>query len=335
MSITYQVLGNPGQDNALYLQINKGTVIHRLLCDCGEGCVNMLKQHEIQSIDHLFFSHLHMDHVGGFDTFFRGNFNREARPNHIWGPPETARIMHHRFQGYLWNLLDNMVATWHVNDVHDSQIERWHFLASEGFSQMHFDAAIPHAGVIVDEPDYTVESLRMDHITPSLAYVIRESQRVNVNTARLEELGLRPGEWLRYLKERRFSAMDTVTIGDVTYDLVELRRELLIMTPGDSIAYLTDFLLDETAQDRLAAALHGCTTVICECQYRNADAEMAQRHHHMTPADVATLAKRADIGKLILFHISERYPPAVWLEMLAEARAIFPNTYFPEGWEIR
>ena len=77
---------------------------------------------EIQTIDHLFFSHLHMDHIGGFDTFFRCTFNRTAKENHIGGPPQTSTILHHRFQGFLWNLLGKEQATFQAHGLHGDRI---------------------------------------------------------------------------------------------------------------------------------------------------------------------------------------------------------------------
>ena len=111
MSITFRVLGQVGRDNSLLVQVDSGHAIESLLFDCGEECLSELSIAEIQSIDHLFFSHLHMDHVGGFDSFFRCNFDRATKPNQIWGPPETARVLQHRFQGFLWNLHEQMEAT--------------------------------------------------------------------------------------------------------------------------------------------------------------------------------------------------------------------------------
>jgi hypothetical protein len=36
------------------------------------------------------------------------------------------------------------------------------------------------------------------------------------------------------------------------------------VTPGDSVAYLTDFLLpDEASTDRVVVALRGCRTLVC------------------------------------------------------------------------
>jgi ribonuclease Z len=76
------------------------------------------------------------------------------------------------------------------------------------------------------------------------------------------------------------------------------------------------------------------TTIVCECQYRHADRELAQRNHHMTTTGVAALAQRAGAGRLVLFHLSNRYRFEEWTEMLGEVRAIFQNATFPEHWNV-
>ena len=37
---------------------------------------------------------------------------------------------------------------------------------------------------------------------------------------------------------------------------------------------------------------------------------------------------------MVLFHLSERYRPPEWLELLEEARAVFPRTVFAEHWGL-
>ncbi|MGZ3675881.1 MAG: MBL fold metallo-hydrolase, partial [Ktedonobacterales bacterium] len=75
MSIDFHILGDPGRDNALFVRVQTGQALHRLLFDCGEGCLSALPVAEVQAVDHLCFSHLHMDHIGGFDSFFRVTYN--------------------------------------------------------------------------------------------------------------------------------------------------------------------------------------------------------------------------------------------------------------------
>lgn len=331
MSLQFQILGDPGRDNALLVRVDSGQALDRLLFDCGDGCLSELPFAEIQAIDHLCFSHLHMDHIGGFDTLFRCTFDRNSKPNRIWGPPETSRILQHRFQGFLWNLHDQMSGTWHVSDVYPSEIRTSRFELREGFSTRHDESIEAYERVIFDGGTFVVEAMTMDHRTPSLAYVVREKPRKNVDISRLAALGLRPGPWLKQLKEAPNNRA-TVVVDGVQCSLEELRSKLIVETPGDSIAYLTDFLLDEPAVNFLADALRGCQTIVCEGQYRHSDVELARRNFHMTTTWSAELARRANAKELVLFHLSDRYQRADWVEMLEEATRVFPNTRYPEHW---
>ena len=147
MSTTFQILGAAGRDNALLVQVDSGQAVERLLFDCGEGCLSDTALGDILAIDHLLFSHLHVDHVAGFDSFFRCTFNRDTKPNRIWGPPETARILQHRLQGFLWNLHEEMSATWFVSDVHLDQIRTTRFELREAFAVAHDEGAQPYERV--------------------------------------------------------------------------------------------------------------------------------------------------------------------------------------------
>lgn len=340
MSISFRILGQAGRDNALLVQVDSGQGVERLLFDCGEGCVAELAFAEVLAVDHLFFSHLHMDHVAGFDSFFRATFDRDraSRPNHIWGPPGTGRILQHRFQGFLWNLLEDMAAArWQVSDIHLGEVRTARFELREAFGVAHEEGARPHAGIVWEGTGCTVEAVTMDHKTPTLGYIVREKARRNIDTSRLPSLGLRPGPWLKQVKEESpggSAAAEVVVIDGVTHPMEELRQKLIVETPGDAIAYLTDFILDEAALERLTEALRGCRVMVCEGQYRHADLELARKHHHMTSVLSATLAQQAQVGELVLFHLSERYQRGEWLEMLREARQIFPKTSFAPHWGL-
>ncbi len=102
--IAVPVLGEPGRDNALLARVGTGQATFRLLFDCGEGCLWTLSVAEVHAVDALFFSHLHIDHVAGFDGFLRLNFARPDGPVLVFGPAGTTRAIHHRLRGVTWNL---------------------------------------------------------------------------------------------------------------------------------------------------------------------------------------------------------------------------------------
>lgn len=333
MSISFQVLGEPGGDNALLLQIDSGQSLERLLFDCGEGCLATVPFADVQAIDHVFFSHFHMDHVSGFDSLFRCVYGREAKPNWIWGPPGSSRILHHRFQGFTWNLHEGMNATWRIGEIHADHVTVTRFELHEAFTVAHAEAPRAYDGVLCDGAGFRVEAMTMDHRTPSMAYIVREKPRQNIDTSRLASLGLRPGPWLKQVKDATDGG-STVVVDGATRTVDEMRRLLLVETPGDSVAYLTDFLLDDAAIDRLADALRGCRTLVCEGQYRHADWELAQRHYHMTTVRSAMLAARAQAAELVLLHLSDRYQRHEWIDMLGEAREVFAHTSYPSSWNL-
>jgi ribonuclease Z len=331
LTISWQVLGDPGRDNALLARLDSGQGIERLLFDCGEGCLSALSRAEILAINHLCFSHLHMDHVGGFDSFFRRTYNRLSPPNRIWGPPNTARILHHRFRGFLYNLHHYQTGTWRVTDIFPEYQKTARFELSEAFEVVHEEETSAGGSLILNTERYTMEAFTLDHNTPSLGYLLREKPRFNVDTEKMQAMGLPHGAWIKALKEP-LPGQTEVEIGERRYALTTLREALLIETPGDSLAYLTDFRMDEETREFLADRLKGCQTVLCESQYRHADRELAIRNYHLTATDAAQLALAGEFGALVLFHLSDRYTRQDWREMLQEAQTIFPNTRFPEHW---
>ncbi len=330
MSIQIQVLGNPGRDNALYASVNSGQRIVSLLFDCGQAVLSRLSSASVQDIDHLFFSHFHMDHVSGFDAFFRANFNRPAKPVRVWGPPQTIEIMHHRFRGFWWNLHRNQPGIWEVSQISADRVEMSRFRTRDAFATEEKSAPRKHDGVILADPDFTVETALLQHHGTTLGYVVRETARQNIDPDKLQATGLAPGRWVQQLKD----GADEIEVDGKKLDGAKLRADLLVETQGESLAYLTDFLLDEATHEFLKSWLGGVDTVVCEAQYRHGDLDLAQRNHHTTTRQVAQIAKEAKIGKLVLFHLSQRYRPDEWTAMLKEARKIFPATSFPAHWKL-
>lgn len=325
-----QVLGRPGKDNALLVTADNGQGQTRLLLDCGGHTLDTVPPGEIMGIDHLLFSHLHMDHVAGFDDFFRVNFERSGRENHIWGPPGTARIVGHRFRGYWWNHAPGMTGSWLVHEVSADRVRSWRFEAHEAFEVAWPAGDRSHDGTLLTTPQVSVEVIPLQHQGVSLGYVMREPDRVTTDAAALSALGLRGGPWLGQLKA---GATGTLDVNGAPHDAAELRARLLRTEAGQSAAYLTDFLLDEVEHARLAARLAGVETLYVEAQYAPADAPLAARTHHTTSEQGARLALAAGVRELVLLHVSRRYRPAEWAGMLEAAQAIFPAARFAPGWE--
>lgn len=324
------VLGQPAEDNALLITADNGNGLTRLLLDCGESTLQKVPFSDVQAIDHLLFSHLHMDHVAGFDSFFRMNFERVNKENHIWGPPETARIMAHRFRGYWWNYAQDLQASWLVHEIHADEIQTFRFEGQEAFEIAHPLESKPREEFLFKTPQVEVQAIDLQHQGPCLGFITREPQRSNINTAAMKALELKGGPWLAQLKA---GVSGPLEIDGKEYDADTLREQLVEYSPGQSAAYLTDFLLDETELKRLTPLLSNVQNLYAEAQYAPQDIELATRHHHTTVEQVALLAKQAQVQKLTLLHLSRRYSPGQWPELLQAARKVFKETGFPAGWE--
>jgi ribonuclease Z len=334
MSLTFEILGQPCRDNALFVKVDTGQAISRLLFDCGDGCPHQLETGELLEVDHLCLSHLHMDHVAGFDHFFRHNFDRTAKANRVWVPHGSGEAMHSRFRGFMWNLVDHkQKGEWFVHEVGPDAIRTAKYRACEGFrtAYMHADEPRRDRTVITGE-GYTVEALLLDHGTPSVGYVVREAPRVNVDVEKMRAKGLKSGPWVKRLRGAPAAVGEVIAVNGTEHSLAALQAELLVSTPGDSIAYLTDFRMTPATAEMLASCIRGVNTVVCESQYRASDVALADRVMHSTATEVASMAAKAGIGRLVLFHFSDRYQAEHRLDILNEARAIFANTHLPDGW---
>ncbi len=205
-------------------------------------------------------------------------------------------------------------------------------LTAEGFATAYDVGEAPFRGVIYEDGHVRVEGRIMDHGIPCMAYVVREATRVNIDPAIVTRLGLKPGPWMRQLKETVGDDIDTITIDGTPHRLMDLRRELLMTTSGVSLAYLTDFSVDIEAAPDFLTMVRGCDVIVCENNFRDADRELAVRSHHMVSSQVGRIAVLAGAGRLVLFHLSDRYTRSQWLELLEEVRRVFPGAEFPEGW---
>ncbi|MCL4109817.1 UNVERIFIED_CONTAM: hypothetical protein GTU68_059564 [Idotea baltica] len=303
--------------------------------DCGEGCATGLKKSDLQSVEHLCFSHFHMDHISGFDSFFRNNFNRETGVVNVWGPEQTIEVMHHRFRGFSWNLHHDQPGEWEVHEISEKEIRAARFITSEAFETAHPLPSRKKKDVIISAPGYSVEARILNHgTTPSIGYKIKECDRSNVDMTKLTAHGLRPGPWLKPVTSASTADSETIDLDGNPHVVGDLRKEFLIRSPGESLAYLTDFCLTDADRPEIIDWIRGTDTLVCEAQYRHSDLDLALKNHHSTTQLVGEIARDAEVGELVLQHISRRYSASEWLEMLTEAQAVFSNTRFPEHWNL-
>ena len=84
-------------------------------------------------------------------------------------------------------------------------------------------------------------------------------------------------------------------------------RELIGVTPGQRLAYLTD-LADTPANRATAIALaRGADILFIEAPFAAADAAMALDRRHLTTRAAGEIAREAGVRRIEPFHFSPRY----------------------------
>jgi len=174
------------------------------------------------------------------------------------------------------------------------------------------------AGVVCDEEEYTVSAVQSNHVVPSLAYALVEKPRPGkFHPKKAHALGVPKGELWSELQRG-----GEVTLSDGRI----VRAEEVLGSPrkGRKIVYTGD----TRPFDAFAEFAAGADLVIHDATLDDSLAEKAAVDGHSTPSQAAEQALKAGAERLVLTHISARYPDAQVL--LEQARKNFGNVVLAE-----
>jgi ribonuclease Z len=170
---------------------------------------------------------------------------------------------------------------------------------------------IHEEGVIDDDGEFKIEVKFLDHGVENCAYRITEKDTVKFDKEKLLSRGIK-GPIMRELMEKKSLHVNghTVHLQDVSH-----------VRKGDSFAVVIDTKYCKEAID----IAHGAKMLLCESTYLEEHKDLAEKHLHLTAKQAATIAKKADVGTLILTHFSARYLELEPFEQ--EAKEVFLNTF--------
>jgi ribonuclease Z len=253
-----------------------------------------------------------MDHFAGFDRLLRYLLHRPG-PLHLVGPTGFADRVAAKLDAYTWNLLDERSVDFAlvVDEFDGRLVERWRFRAREAFRRSEEEAPAFAPGFVLEEPDFSIEAIVLDHAMPCLAFALQERVRVNVWRQGLEQRDLAVGPWLNEAKRavRRGDPDDAIVRTDDgrTVSIGELKRDALRVAPGQRIAYVVDAAAHDKNVARAAELARGADQLFIEAAFADEDAEIAAARHHLTACAAGEIARRAGVRHVIPFHFSPRY----------------------------
>jgi ribonuclease Z len=258
-----------------------------ILFDCGEGTQRQMMRYGVGfSFTEVFFSHFHADHMLGITGLLRTMGLQDRTAPVTLYGPRGAQ----RILGAAMSL----------------GIER---------NKFPVEVVEIKPGDRLRRDDFDIVVFETDHRADTVGYALAEHTRLGrFHPDRARELGVPEGPlWGRLHKGETVTLDDSRTVRPE--DLVGApRRGRTVVYSGDTRPHLA-----------LLEAARGADLLIHEATFGGDEAERAVETGHSTASEAARVALEAGVRRLVLTHISPRYARDA-PELLAEARAVFPDT---------
>lgn len=267
------------------------------LIDCGEGTQVQLRKAKARfsKINHIFISHLHGDHCFGLPGLI-ASFRLLGRetPLHIYGPKGIKEMLETVFR---------------LTETH------------KGFEVVYHELDKNYSEKIFEDHRVEVYTIPLDHRIYCNGYLFREKPK---------ERHLNMQEISKY-PEIETCDYHNLKLGKdfVLSDGYILKNEVLTKEPAKSVSYA--FCSDTRYFESIVPVIENVDVLYHEATFLHDLKEMADYTGHTTALEAARIARKANVGKLILGHFSNRYGDlSVFTN---EAREVFPNTFLPKQLE--
>ena len=282
-----------------------------ILLDLGD--LRHVATKKLLRVERAIVTHTHMDHFIGFDHLLRLLLGRD-RELTVTGPPGFLQSVQGKLGAYTWNLIGDYPVTLRVEEVSGDSVRSVLYRGTGGMRPEPLPER-PFHGTIHAERLYTIHLETLDHGIPVLGAALRETEHISVNRDKLARMGLVPGAWLRELKgaARRCESQDPEIRADTpdgtgrTFRRGDLADEILLRSPGQKLAYLTDLRFTPDNVERAIRLARDVDLLVCEAAFLHEDRDLASERNHLTARQAGELARAAGAKRLAPFHLSPRY----------------------------
>ncbi|MEQ4987212.1 ribonuclease Z [Proteus vulgaris] len=258
--------------------------------DCGEATQHQILHTRVKlpRLNKIFITHLHGDHIFGLPGLLcsRSMGGTEAGLT-VYGPTG-------------------------IKDFIETSLTLSHSYLTYPINIVEIDAA----GFLFEEEGMKVSCEALSHPVPCFGYRLEEeNSHGKLDALKLKTENIPTGPWLQELKQGK-----TITLPDGR--VIDGQEYIGPEIKGRCIAIFGD---TQPTPDALKLA-NNADVIVHEATFKHEMAEQANSRGHSTTVQAATLAKDANVKKLIITHISSRYLPEDCVELLNECQHVFSHT---------
>ncbi len=238
-------------------------------------------------INHIFLSHLHGDHIFGLMGLI-STFGLLGRRSalHIHAHEDLKGLFEPHLNYFCSDLPYQIV-----------------------FHNLTFDGP----KIIYEDKKVTVESFPLSHRVPTCGFLFKEKpKQPNVRKEAIHKYQLQVREIVALKEGHPFIGEDGKMVPE---------EELIIPAPRPA-SYA--FCSDTRYLRRIIPVIEGVDLLYHEATFGHELKDLAKSTSHTTAKQAATIARDANVGKLLLGHFSSRYRDLKPLE--EEAKAVFEKT---------
>lgn len=261
------------------------------MIDCGEGTQNQIKRFGVglSRLSHIFISHLHGDHCFGLIGLI-STLDMQGR---------TADLTIHSHEDLKPILLPLLT-----------------FFCKGISFKVNFETFNPKENrVIYDDKSLTVETIPLKHKIPTAGFLFREKEKLrHIIREKIDFYNIP-------IKELPLIKQGADFYSSERGEVIPNSQLTLAPTPSKSYAYCSDTLCSES----IIPIIDGVDCLFHETTFLHQHLSRAKSTFHSTAKQVAALAEKASVGKLLIGHYSARYNDVK--ELLDEAKSTFSNTY--------
>ncbi|GAA6237436.1 ribonuclease Z [Apilactobacillus micheneri] len=268
------------------------------LFDCGEGTQQQILRSNLKprKINKIFITHLHGDHIFGLPGLLSSrSFQGGNTPVTIYGPKG-------------------------VKDFVEISLGVSQTKLSYKINYEEFD----EPGVLLNNKQFEVYADSLDHQIESFGYrVVEKDHQGELLVDKLKAAKIPSGPVYGKLKNGETVTLDDGRTIDGNDFIGESQKGRIITIIGDTRSNPNSYKLAENAD-----------VLVHESTFGKGESRLAHNYYHSTNMQAAKLAKKANVDKLLLTHISARYTGKMARELQKQAQSIFNNTRVVKDFDV-